>query len=66
MPFFNEKTLNLYNINHIPMKKLLFIAVLTVFCMFACKKETTTPPTTWEKTFTPYLENNNQRDTVFW
>lgn len=55
----------MYNINHTPMKKLLFIAVLMVFCMFACKKETTTPPATWEKTFTPYLENNNQRDTVY-
>jgi hypothetical protein len=65
MPFFNEKTLSLYKNNHAFMKKLLFIAVLMVFCMFACKKETTTPPTTWEKTFTPYLENNNQRDTVY-
>jgi hypothetical protein len=42
------------------------IIVLFAVTFSFCKKEQSIPPLTeWENTFTPPLENNNQRDTVF-
>jgi hypothetical protein len=41
---------------------IVLIAVVFSFC---AKEQPTHPFTAWQNTFTPYLENNNQRDTVF-
>ncbi len=52
------------------MNKLSLITLLAIALLFSfCKKEepvqAVPPVSTWQNTFTPTLENNNQRDTVF-
>lgn len=52
------------------MKKISVFAFLFIAIIFTfCKKEEVPPDDmpapVWKNTFTPYLENNNQRDTVY-
>ncbi|MBK7427297.1 MAG: PKD domain-containing protein [Saprospiraceae bacterium] len=45
---------------------LLVMMIITTLTFTSCKKdENVPPPPVWHNTFTPPLENNNQRDSVY-